>query len=330
MRSSSFIERVDPELRTGLLRLSAHDLSDLASARRRNTPRPPGPVQGVSFESSTLTGVGGHEIPVRTYRPEGSPSGVVCWVHGGGYVLGTMDQDHDLLAAMCVRLGCVVVAMDYRLAPEHPFPTPLHDVYQVALWARTLALEISADARLVLAGSSAGGGLAAGAALWARDRGDLAIDLLMLIAPMIDDGNVPPRAVLDSPHVWSRRHNLFGWTAYLQGRCGQPDVPEAAAPVRVVDASGLPSTYLSVGTLDLFASEGMEFAGRLLSADVSTEVHVYPGGYHGFARAVPTAVLSRIDMEDRFRALAVALTSTRPDVTRNVSGSMAVQEVTRG
>lgn len=215
------------------------------------------------------------------------------WIHGGGYVLGSPEQDDLRFDRWCQRFDLVGVAVQYRLAPEHPYPAAIEDCYAGLRWVKRHGAELGVDTdRVGIGGPSGGGGLAAALALIVRDRGELSIDYQLLIYPMIDDTLTSGTANFDVP-VWNRESNHFGWSSYIGDLFGSDDVPPHAAPARAADLTGLPPTYLMVGTLDGFADEDIAYATRLNHAGVSVELHVYPGAPHGFEGFAPGAALSR-------------------------------------
>jgi acetyl esterase/lipase len=228
----------------------------------------------------------------------------VYWIHGGGYVAGSNLGDDLRFDRWCPTLGCVGVSVEYRLAPEHPYPAPLDDCYAGLAWVVAHADELGVDAsRVGIGGNSAGGGLAAGLALLARDRGELAINFQLLIYPMIDDRQVTHSSGWTDP-IWPPSANTYGWTAYLGDRKGGPDVEPYAAATRATDLGGLPPTLIAVGAIDGFSDEDIDYAVRLRHAGVPVDLHVYAGAPHGFdGLAVDSAVAARAtrDIEDWLR-----------------------------
>ena len=207
---------------------------------------------------------------------------------------GTNLMDDPLFDELCPRLGIVGVSVDYRLAPETPYPGPLEDCYRGLRWTYEHAAELGVDPdRIGVAGVSAGGGLAAALALLARDRGEVPVAFQLLDSPMLDDRQTTPSSRQDGLPVWSRNSNTFGWKAYLGERYGRDDIPATAAPARATDLSGLPPTFVSVGAVDGFCDEDVDYALRLNRAGVPTELHVYPGACHGFNVIAPTAPVSK-------------------------------------
>ncbi|MCA0329218.1 MAG: alpha/beta hydrolase [Actinobacteria bacterium] len=248
--------------------------------------------------------VGG--VAVRIYRPrqaDGRLPGLVH-VHGGGMVVGSVLTDHADCLDLCARHGAVVVSVDYRLAPEHPHPAAVDDVS--AVLGRALAGELDAvdPSRVVLHGVSAGGGLALGTVLRARDRGEALPASVIAIYPMIDDRNETPSSLaVDDIGVWDRGHNVEAWSLYLNGR----EADAYAAPARAVDLSALPPVYLEVGTCDLFHDEVVELGRRLRDAGNDVDLHVWQGAFHGSEGIAPDAALSRRIIAVRRAAVARAL-----------------------
>jgi acetyl esterase/lipase len=266
------------------------------------------PIEGISTVDRRVPGpAGAPEVFVRIYQPTDRPSTLpaLLWIHGGGYVLGSVERD-DLLAKHLAKVGqCVVASVEYRLAPESPFPAPVEDCYAALKWLAAQSTKLGVNtARIAIGGASAGGGLAAGLAVLARDRAEVEVAFQLLIYPMIDDRNIAPAsATVPDTFVWTRENNLMGWHAYLGREPGGTDVSPYAAAARTTDLRGLPPAYIPVGDLDLFLDENMTYAQRLLAAGVPTELHVYPGAFHGFNGFVPNAEISRRFNTDRDNAL---------------------------
>ncbi len=215
-------------------------------------------------------------------------------MHGGGYVIGSYTMDDLLFDRWCPALGVVGISVEYRLAPETPYPGPIEDCYAGLRWVHEHAGELGIDPTLVgVHGISAGGGLAAALALLARDRGGPPVAFQILISPMLDDRQVTPSSQLDGLAVWNRESNAFGWRSYLGELYGRDDVPHHAAPARAVDLSGLPPAFVSVGALDGFRDEDVDYALRLNHAGVPAELHVYPGAPHGFQIATESELCRR-------------------------------------
>ena len=238
----------------------------------------------------------------RLYRPTAAaaPTAALLWIHGGGYLLGSPEQDDALCRRYVQRLGIVVAAARYRLAPEHPYPIPLEDCYTVLTWLAGLP---GVDAgRIAIGGASAGGGLTAALSFLARDRGEVSPVLQVLSYPMLDDRTVGPE--LDKPgfRLWNTRSNRFGWTSYLGGAD-----PAVAVPARRTDLAGLAPAWLGVGTLDLFCAEDLAYAARLNAAGVECEVHEVPGAFHGFDGLAPKAAVSQAYFDSTCASLRRAL-----------------------
>jgi acetyl esterase/lipase len=247
-------------------------------------------------------------VSVRVHRPSTSraPSPAMLWIHGGGMVMGTAAQDDALCRRFSQELGIMVAAVDYRLAPEHPFPVPLHDCYDALLWlARQADVETS---RIVVGGASAGGGLAAGLALLAHRRGEVHLAFQLLTYPMLDD-RTATRVDTGAAkrRLWSNASNRFGWESYLGHAPGGSEVDGLAAPARVDDLAHLPPAWIGVGTSDLFYEEDVAYAERLNAAGVPCELDVVEGAFHGFDLVRPNAGVSQAFRSAQMAALAAAL-----------------------
>jgi acetyl esterase/lipase len=268
---------------------------------------PPNP--NVTSEDRTVPGPEGEpDITVRVYRPlnlAGTLPGIY-FIHGGGMVLGSVAEEDAVATMVCDQVGAVVVSVEYRLAPEHPHPAPVEDCYAGLVWMARNAAELGVDPdRLAVYGGSAGGGLTIATTLLARDRGFPALAFQMPIYPMIDDRNETgsSQEIVDIG-IWDRAGNIEAWRWYLGD--GKPD--QYAAPTRAEDLSGLPPTYIDVGTVDLFRDEDIEFATRLMQAGVPTELYVYPGAFHATEVLAPESGLAERVWARRFDALRRALT----------------------
>jgi acetyl esterase/lipase len=233
------------------------------------------------------------EVPLRVHRTVGAEGLLPCLysIHGGGYVAGTYAMDDARFDQLCPKLGLVGVSVEYRLAPEHPYPAPLEDCYAGLKWAVDHAGDLGVDPqRIGIAGVSAGGGLAAALALLVRDRNEFSIAFQLLDCPMLDDRQRTPSSQLEGLAVWSRESNTFGWRSYLGDLYGSEHVPYTAAAARCTDLRGLPPAFVSVGTVDGFRDEDVDYATRLNQAGIPCELHVYPGACHGYQFAFDSAV----------------------------------------
>jgi acetyl esterase/lipase len=248
------------------------------------------------------------DVSVHVFRPA-SPrprTPALLWIHGGGMVLGDAAQDSDFCRRIADQLNIVVVSVEYRLAPEHPFPTPLEDCYTALQW---LAHQPGIDpARIAIGGASAGGGLAAALALLAKERGEIRPVLQLLSYPMLDDRtttrtDIDPRRL----RIWSLASNRFGWRSYLGPATTDGDVSPLAAPARYDDLSSLPPAWIGVGTNDLFHDEDVTYAHRLQQAGVATTLHVVPGAYHNFDSFEAKAAISQAFVKAQITALDEAL-----------------------
>lgn len=229
------------------------------------------------------------EIELTVFRPRGiTPAGCVYWIHGGGMVMGDRFSQIDIPLQWLTELGVVVVTVEHRLAPEATGTTPVEDCYRGLLWA---AGELGIGT-IVVAGISAGGGLAAGVTLMARDLAGPRIAAQVLICPMLDHRNDSPssRQYEGVPGVWTREMNEFGWRSVLGDAT---DVSPYASPALAEDLSGLPPTYVDTGTAEVFRDEDVAYAARLWAAGGDAELHTWAGGFHGFDAIFPDAALSR-------------------------------------
>lgn len=259
----------------------------------------------------------GDGVTIRVHRPAAMDAGqrrpAVLHLHGGGLIIGSATQGDPLCRRLADELVAVAISVDYRMPPEHPYPTPLDDAYAALQW---LAAQPDVDPeRITVIGESAGGGLAASLALLARDRGEIALAGQVLAYPMLDDRTDSPAAA--HPHLlrlWNGPSNRLGWGMYLgAGTNGPAASPldtatlELAVPARRTDLSGLPPAWIGVGTLDLFHDEDVDYARRLTEAGVPCELNVIPGAYHGFDAAEPRAAISRDFVSRQIEALRAML-----------------------
>jgi acetyl esterase/lipase len=299
----------DPELAAALAVLTEHFppelTAELIPVLRQPNPAMPRPTddelrRGGAFEVSErlVPGPeGAPEVPLLICRPAGAavPAAAIYHVHGGGMILGDNRIGMPGILGWAEELRAAVVSVEYRLAPETPHPGPAEDCYAGLAWTAGHASELGIDPdRIVIVGGSAGGGLAAAVALMARDRGGPALAGQLLMCPMLDDRNDTPSAwQMAGRGIWDRTANETGWTALLGAGRGGPDVSPYAAPARVADLSGLPPAFIDVGSAETFRDEDVTYASRIWQAGGVAELHVWPGGFHGFAGMAPQAAISR-------------------------------------
>lgn len=323
MATKSSRHLVAPELDAGIELFPVMDFSLGMDAYRsgmlgREMPPMPPELEAVSCVERFIPGAPGDpDVRILHYTPPGTAKGLrpgLLEIHGGGYVIGTADMGDISNRLIALNLDCVVVSVDYRLAPETAWPGSLNDNYAGLCWLANNAAELGVDpARIAIAGGSAGGGHAAALALHARnqakvDKNAPAICFQLIDYPMLDD-----RTCVDpEPHpyagefVWTPEHNHYGWKSLLGAEPGSDGVHETAAPARAADLSGLPPAYISIGALDLFLDESLEYTRRLSRAGVPVELHVIPGAYHG-SGMVQDAPQSKLAYDLRMQALARGL-----------------------
>jgi acetyl esterase len=322
----------DPELLPRIPGLPVIDVSDLAGTRAMMAGRrelaagiglPPGvtmarlaapAMPGVSGVPGAPVLAGPAEVPVLVFTPAGGTvRPALVYMHGGGFVLGAAAGDRFLPAQIAAETPAVVVSVDYRLAPEHPFPGPVEDCYAALAWTARHAGALGVDpARIGIGGVSAGAGLAAGVALLARDRGAPALCFQLLDVPELDDRLDTPsmREFSDTP-LWSRPNAERSWRHYLGPQADRAPVSPYAAPARAADLSGLPPAYVSVCQFDPLRDEGIGYAQRLVQHGVPTELHLFPGTFHGSAGSVPAAGVSGRMRAELLSALSRGLGVTR-------------------
>lgn len=308
-----FEDTLDPELRPYIaarpvgpevsVQQQRASFNALAESWRATAPK----RVGVAIEDRHVPGPpGGRDVLVRIYRPLTAPAPipVLLWVHGGAFRIGRYDMDEARCERIADELKCLVVSVEYRLAPENPFPAAPDDIYAALTWLAASAANLGVDpARVAIGGQSAGGGLAAGVALMARDRGGPALKFQLLLEPCVDDTHttVSSRTITD-PRVWCRDASLAAWKDYLGAAYGG-EISPYAAPARAKDLSGSPSAFVFVADRDLIRDEAVSYAQRLMQAGVRTELHVYPGAFHGFISLVPDAGISRRATDEVIGAL---------------------------
>lgn len=259
---------------------------------------------------------GAPDVPIAIYRPAGAISRPPVYfdIHGGGFIAGSVDMKDGQYRRLAARTGCVLVAVDYRLAPETRYPGQVEDCLAALQWVVAHAETQSWDAsRILLGGDSAGGGLAAALALLVRDTTSIRIHHIFLNSPMLDDRTPGSSGGATGEFVWRGADNRFAWDCLL-GDGPRADVPGYAAPARADTLADFPPTFLAVGALDLFLGEGLAFASRLADAGVAIEVHVYPGAFHGFQVASGAAVAERY-LADQAVAVKAALAPTREGIS---------------
>lgn len=314
-------DRLDPELAPIVAQFPVFDLTDLPTARSdylaamaamAATRNPLVAVKDIVAPSRAEH----PEVRLREFRPAqttDAPLPAVLWIQGGGYVMPSPDFDDAWCQGLVLAHSCAVYSVDWRRAPEHPFPAASEDCYTALSFVVQHARELDLDpARIVIAGASSGGGSAASLALLVRDRAEFNVAHQMLIYPMLDDRNDTPSAhLVTDPNVWNRTRNAIAWKAYLGESYGTSAVSPYAAPSRMESLAGSIPASILTGELDLFRDENILFAMRLMEWGVPAELHVYPGAPHGFERIAPEAGVSKRFLADRDAILAKVF-STQP------------------
>jgi len=297
--------------------LPSFPVGDITSRRQRFNTRiqrslstaPPTP--NIIRHTHEIPTADGATITLHEFRPKNAPdnsSPAIYHIHGGGMILGSVSSFGPSIAAKAESYGLPIFSIDYRLAPEHSHPIPVEDCYVGLTWlhskARTLGLD---PARIMVLGESAGGGLAAGMVIMARDKGlSPPVAYQMLIYPMLDDRNLGPRPAIEPYTKWRAVDSKTGWGALLgeaAGREDEVDGHQYASPARVESVEGLPPTYIDVGGLDYFLREDIDYATRLLEAGISVELHVYPGLPHDFEWAASSARIVKSALNNRQRVV---------------------------
>ena len=316
------LKLVDPELIPALEAIPDFDIwADLETTRYISLQRSASiaatlpVVPKVTSSDHVVVQDNSQDISVRVYRPEGHPASLpaLLWIHGGGYCFGSVEGDDYSVKRMVENIGCVVVSVDYRLAPEFPFPAPLNDCYAALTWVFDNSDALKVDpSHIAIGGISAGGGLAAGLALLARDRAEVSVVFQALLCPMIDNTSTSESSFsITDKRIWNRQSNLVGWMHYLGRQKTSEEEPyvasKYAAPSHAGDLHGLPPAYIGIGSVDLFLDENRDYATRLAGSGVVTQLEIFDGGYHAFEFMAPNAKISRLARDTHYSAIKRAL-----------------------
>jgi acetyl esterase/lipase len=260
---------------------------------------------GVRTSEYYATAEDGAQIKMRWYVKDGATLGsAVLFFHGGGYIFGHIDLFDGPVSRYVSASGVPFLSVEYRRAPEHPFPTPVEDAYAALRWINEHAAELGVDPdRIGVMGDSAGGGMAAALTILARERGGPKITRQILLMPMLDDRTRTPDPQIASNVLWSYDDSATAWPALLGEQAGGPEVPPTAAPARLEDATGLPPAYIEVGQIDVFRDEDLAYATKLSRAGVPVEFHLHPGAPHEFDSIAFDSDVARRAIADRVRVL---------------------------
>jgi acetyl esterase/lipase len=271
--------------------------------------------RGIEAEERVIPGPeGAPELEITIFRPAGHAAAstgaerlaaavpALVNIHGGGMIVGHRSWEHGRLADLVAELGVVGVNVEYRLAPEHPFPAGVEDNYAAVAWVAANAAELGVDPeRIVVMGGSAGGGFSAAVALMARDRGGPALAGQLLLCPMLDNTNTTVASrQYDGIGTWQREANLLAWHCVLgEELASSPEAPAYAAPSRAADLSGLPPAFVEVGAAEMFRDEDVDYATRIWATGGQAELHVWQGGFHGFDMYAPEAEITKAALAAR-------------------------------
>ena len=307
-------ERVHPDLVALLNVFPPLNLEQLEATRAGMGSNPTPPIEeDMEVYDVIIKGVDDNDLRLRIYKEKGVTDTLpaLLWIHGGGYVLGAPEGDDGLCQRFVKEAGCIVVSVDYRLAPEYPYPAPLEDCYSGLQWLATNSETLNIDAsRIGIGGASAGGGLTAALALLAKDRQGPNLILQMPLYPMIHDANDTfSNKEVTGDFIWNNALNELGWSMYLGELKNQTDIPYTAAPNRatVEDLKGLPYTYTCVGQLDPFRDETLQYVTKLAQAGVDVDFHLYAGAYHGFESLNPHAEIANNALQEYVNAVKSGL-----------------------
>ena len=314
--SSSWQSRLDPELASVLPYMPSMDLSDVRKARESlqqlvgQSPRDLAGAERLDVADHLVPSLDdGPPVPVRVYRrrdlPRSAPG--IVWFHGGGFVLGSVELEHLSTAQLALDLDVVVVSVEYRLAPEHPFPAGIDDCFAALVWTAEEAVDLGIDTgRLAVGGMSAGGALSAAVALRSRDQAGPGLCFQLLGIPVLDDRlDTPSMLEFEDTPLWNRHLAIQSWAHYLgepltEGPAPVRDhVSPYAAPAREPNLAGLPPAYVSTGELDPLRDEGIAYAARMVQAGVSVELHNFPGAFHGSSLVTGATVSKRMNEDVR-------------------------------
>ena len=277
-------------------------------------------AKGVDYSSRFIQTPDNPHLRICIFQAcEKKPDAVgLLWIHGGGYAIGTPEEEYPYIQNLMNAANCVVISPDYRLSVDAPYPAAINDCYQALLWMKDHAAELGIRSdQLFVAGESAGGGLTAAVSLMARSRGEVKIAFQMPLYPMLDDRMTSESARDNDAPVWDSHANLLAWQLYLGELFGTADVPAFAAPSRELDYAGLPPTYTFVGDIEPFFDETRKYIADLKQAGVPAEIDIYPGCFHAFDLMCPKTSVAQEAVKkycEKFRYAAEHYLSPQPKV----------------
>ena len=297
-----------PELAAAIATPLPNDMNDIPGTRLRQKALQPVVPSGYGTSGvvtwrdlAVASRRGSHEIPLRIYRANGvpRPAGALLFFHGGAFVFGDLDSEHDRCLYLCAESGSDVISVGYRLAPENPCPAPVDDAFDALDWVVANVDELDLDSRRIgVSGASAGGCLAAVTALYARDNSSTPLRCQLLIYPVIDDDSRQASMELfDASEPWDGRRTRMMWSTYFAD--APDDVRARCVPARYGDVAGLPLTMIITADEDPLRDDALEYGRRLVAAGVSVDFRHFPSTFHGFDSVAPTARISSVALAEQ-------------------------------
>lgn len=313
---------IDPELAAAIATPLPNDMNDIPGTRLRQRALQPAVPSGSGTSGDVtwrdrvvVSRRGSHEIPIRIYRASQAlrPAGGVLFFHGGAFVFGDLDSEHDRCLYLCAESGCDVISVGYRLAPEYPCPAPVDDAYDALDWVVANLDQLDLDpGRLGVVGASAGGCLAAVTALYARDNSPIPLRCQLLIYPVIDDDSqLMSMEIFRVSEPWDGQRTRMMWTTYFAD--APDDVRLRCVPARYDDVTGLPPTMIISADEDPLRDDAFEYGRRLVTAGVPVDFRHFLNTYHGFDSVAPAARISSVALAEQaaFLRREIGVTAAR-------------------